>query len=60
MKKLFKRFTKKIAKKNQNKFIVEKVKKKKGNKLYSICDKWKGYNSSFNGWIDKKRHSINE
>ena len=25
--------------------------KKKGDKLYV---KWKGYNSSFNSWIDKK------
>ena len=25
--------------------------KKKGNKLYV---KWKGYNNSFNTWIDKK------
>ena len=40
--------------------MVEKVKKRKGNTLYVICVKWKGYNSAFNGWIDKKRHSINE
>ena len=40
--------------------MVEKVKKRKGNTLYAICVKWKGYNSAFNGWIDKKRHSINE
>ena len=33
-----------------------KVIKRKGNKLYV---KWKGYDSSFNSWIDKK-DSINE
>ena len=30
---------------------MEKVIKKKGDKLYV---KWKGYDSSFNSWIDKK------
>ena len=33
------------------KFRIEKVIKKKGDKLYV---KWKGYDSSFNNWIDKK------
>ena len=28
-----------------------------GDKLYV---KWKGDDNSFNNWIDKKRHSINE
>ena len=38
--------------KNKSKmFRVEKVIKRKGDKLYV---KWKGYNSSFNSWIDKK------
>ena len=36
---------------NQKEFRIEKVLKKKGDKLYI---KWKGYYSSFNGWIDKK------
>ena len=36
---------------NQQKFRIEKVIKKKGNKLYV---KWKGYYNSFNSWIDKK------
>ena len=36
---------------NQQEFRVEKVLKKKGGKLYV---KWKGYNNSFNSWIDKK------
>ena len=36
---------------NQQQFRIEKVIKRKGNKLYV---KWKGYDSSFNSWIDKK------
>ena len=46
-----------LQKTNQKKFIIEKIIKRKGNKLYV---KWKGYDSSFNCWTDKKRHSINE
>ena len=30
---------------------IEKIIKKKGDRL---CVKWKGYNNSFNSWIDKK------
>ena len=41
----------KLQKINQLEFRIEKVIKKKGNKLYV---KWKGYDSSFNSWIDKK------
>ena len=41
---------------NQQDFRIEKVVKKKGDKLYV---KWKGYDNSFNSWIDKK-DSINE
>ena len=40
-----------LQKKNQKEFRTEKVIKRKGNKLYV---KWKGYNNSFNRWIDKK------
>ena len=36
---------------NQQGFRIEKVLKKKGDKLYV---KWKGYNNSFNSWIEKK------
>ena len=36
---------------NQQKFRIDKIIKRKGNKLYV---KWKGYNNSFNSWIDKK------
>ena len=36
---------------NQKKFRMEKVLKKKDDKLYV---KWKGYDNSFNSWIDKE------
>ena len=36
---------------NQEEFRIEKVTKKKGDKLYV---KWKGYNNSLNSRIDKK------
>ena len=36
---------------NQQEFVIEKVNKRKGDKLYV---KWKGCNSSFNSWIYKK------
>ena len=42
---------KELQKTSQEKFRVEKVTKRKGDKLYV---KWKGYNNSFNSWIDKK------
>ena len=41
----------KLQKKNQEEFRVEKVLKKKGDKLHG---EWKGYDNSFNSWIDKK------
>ena len=44
-------YEKELQKTNQKEFRIEKVIKKKGNKLY---DKWKGYDNSFNSWIDKK------
>ena len=44
-------YKKELQKTNQKKFRVEKVIKKKDNKLYV---KWEGYESSFNSWIDKK------
>ena len=40
-----------LPKSNQKEFRIEKVIKRKGDKLYV---KWKGYDSSFNSWIDKK------
>ena len=36
---------------SQQEFRIEKVLKKKGDKLYV---KWKSYDNSFNSWIDKK------
>ena len=44
-------YEKKPQKTNQKEFRIEKVIKRKGNKLYV---KWKGYNHSFNSWIDEK------
>ena len=40
-----------LQKANQEEIRIEKVIKKKGDKLYFI---WKGYDNSFNSWIDKK------
>ena len=44
-------YKKELQEINQKEFKVEKVIKRKGDKLYV---KWNGYNSSFNSWIDKK------
>ena len=44
-------YEKELQKKNQTDFRIEKVIKRKGNKLYV---KWKGYDNSFNSSIDKK------
>ena len=44
-------YEKELQKTNHKEFRVEKVNKRKGDKLYV---KWKGYNSSFNSWISKK------
>ena len=49
-------YEKEFQKTNQKEFRAEKVIKRKGEKL---CFKWKAYNNSFNSWIDKKQHSIN-
>ena len=46
-----------LRKTNQEDFRIEKVIKKKGNTLYV---KWKGYDNSFNNWIDKKDIAQNE
>ena len=45
-------YEKELKKTNQREFRIEKVIKKKGDKLYV---KWKGFDSSFNSWIDKKK-----
>ena len=44
-------YEKELQKTNQTEFRVEKVIKKKGNELHV---EWKGYENSFNSWIDKK------
>ena len=42
---------KELQKTNQKEFRIEKVLKRKGDKLYV---KWKDYDKSFNSLIDKK------
>ena len=44
-------YEKELEKNSQKKFRIEKVLKRKGDKLYV---KWKGYNNSFNSCINKK------
>ena len=44
-------YEKELQKTNQEEFKIEKVIKRKGDKIYV---KWKGYDNSFNSWIDKK------
>ena len=44
-------YEKELQKPSQEKFRLEKVLKRKGDKLYV---KWKGYDSRFNSWINKK------
>ena len=44
-------YEKDLQKTSQEKFRIEKVLKRKGDKLYV---KWKRYGNSFNSWIDKK------
>ena len=44
-------YEKELQKTNQKEFRIEKVIKRKGNRLYV---KWKGYNNSFDSSIDKK------
>ena len=44
-------YEKELQKTSQGKLKIEKVLKRKGEKLYV---KWKGYDNRFNSWIDKK------
>ena len=44
-------YEKELEKTSQKEFRMEKVLKRKGDKL---CVKWKGYDNHFNIWIDKK------
>ena len=43
-------YEKELQKTNQEEFRIEKVIKRKGDKIYV---KWKGYDHSINSWIDK-------
>ena len=43
-------YEKELQKTNQEEFRIEKVIKRKGDKIYV---KWKGYDNLFNSWIDK-------
>ena len=44
-------YEKELQNTNQKQFRIEKVIKRKENKL---CVKWNGYDNSFNSWVDKK------
>ena len=44
-------YEKELQKTSKKEFRIEKVLKRKGDKLYV---KWKGYDNSVNSWIDKK------
>ena len=44
-------YEKELQKTSQEKFRIEKVLKRKSDKLYV---KWKGYDDSFNSWFDKE------
>ena len=44
-------YEKELQKTSQEEFRIERVIKRKGDKMYV---KWKGYDNSFNSWIDKK------
>ena len=44
-------YKKELQKTSQEEFRIEKIIKRKGDKMYV---KWKGYDNLFNSWIDKK------
>ena len=44
-------YEKELQRTSHNEYRIENIIKRKGNKLYV---KWKGYNNSFNSWINKK------
>ena len=44
-------YAKELLKINKKEFRIEKIIKRKDDKLYV---KWKGYDNSFNSWIGKK------
>ena len=48
-------YGKQLQKTNEGEFRIEKLIKRKGDKIYV---KWKGHDNSFNSWIDKNLVSI--
>ena len=50
-------YEKELQKTNPEKFRIEKIIKRKGDKFYV---KWKGYDNSFNSWINKNTLYKNE
>ena len=44
-------YEKELQERNKKEFRIEKIINRKSDKLYV---KWKGYNNSFNSWVDKK------
>ena len=44
-------YEKELQKTSRGKFKIEKILKRKGDKLYL---KWKGYDNSSNSWINQK------
>ena len=50
-------YEKELQKTNQEEFRIEKVIRRKGDKLYV---KWKGYDNSFNSWTDKKDYKMSQ
>ena len=50
-------YKKEFQKTNQGRFRIQKVIKRKGEKLYV---KWEGYDNSLNSWFDKKDIAKNE
>ena len=49
-------YEKELQKTSQEEFRIEKLIRRKGDKLYV---KWKGYENSFNSWIDKANFEPN-
>ena len=44
-------YEKELQETNKKEFRIEKIINRKSDKLYV---KWKGYNNSFNSWVDQK------
>ena len=48
-------YEKELQKTDQKEFRIEKIRKRKGDKLYV---KWKGYDNFFNSWINKREQIL--